>query len=99
MNDQRTTIMGLSRGNWIVLGLFVIGLIGTAFTQYRAYGQTLQQVEVNTKAIERMPEQFHEELMEVEGRISKKIDEQTKRQEAAARETRQDIKEILRALK
>ncbi len=92
-------MMGLSRGNWITIGLFSIGILSAAMVQYQAYGQTLQQVQINKENIEKLPEQFKEEIKESEQRLAKRMDALERRSEQRDREQSQDIKQILRALK
>jgi len=91
--------MGLSRGNLITIGLFSIGILSAAMVQYQAYGQTLQQVQINKENIEKLPEQFKEEIKESEQRLAKRMDSLERRSERRDREQSQDIKQILRALK
>jgi len=91
--------MGLSRGNLITIGLFSIGILGAAMVQYQAYGQTLQQVQINKENIEKLPEQFKEEIKESEQRLAKRMDALERRSERRDREQSNDIKQILRALK
>jgi len=94
-------MMGLSRGkgNWITIGLFSIGILSAAMVQYQAYGQTLQQVQINKENIEKLPEQFKEEIKESEQRLAKRMDALERRSERRDREQSNDIKQILRALK
>ena len=94
MQEQRHTFMKLSKGNWITLGIFFISSVGGGMIWSQTYGQTLQQVEINTKNIEKLPEKFREEIKASERRLTKRMDKQDKYRREDMKEIRSLIREI-----
>lgn len=52
MKEQRHTFLGLSKGNYITLGIFALASVSGAMVWSQTYGQTLQQVQNNKEAIQ-----------------------------------------------
>lgn len=49
--EQRHTKMGLSRGNWITLGIFAFSFTGAVIAQAIVYGGQVEKINNNEKAI------------------------------------------------
>ncbi len=105
-NKGRFTVMGLTKGQVISIGIATLAVLSGLFTQYEVWGSALNQIKTNTvaneatnKRMEAMNTELHEQITRVKDELIKRIDQQTKRQDERAKETRRDIKEILRALK
>lgn len=102
MNDQRTTLLGLSKGNWIVISIFILSCFFGSIAWTVTYGQTLQQVEVNTRNIEKVPAQIanvkkelKEEIKESEGRILTEIKASENRAVDRQEQTLNHIRDII----
>lgn len=102
LKEQRRMTMGLSRGNWITLGIFLFGLISAAIAQAIVYGGQVEKIDNNTEKIEKLEvtvetvrKEIKTDMKDLEGRLNNRMD----RNSEVQRDRHNELLETIRAIK